>query len=74
MLGENHFSLKLYVEYVHGMNEISATRLQVVLTDSCNKQKNTLKFDCQKWTLMYRVIFVTLLSNKWQSNGVSVND
>ena len=39
MLGENHFSLKLYVEYVHGMNEISATRLQVVLTDSCNKQK-----------------------------------
>ena len=30
--------------------------------------------DCQKWTSMYPVIFVTLLTNKLQAHGVTITD
>ena len=32
------------------------------------------KNDCQKWTSMYQVIFVTLLTNKSQAQGVTITD
>ena len=35
--------------------------------------EKALKNDCQKRTSMYRVIFITLLTNKSQAHGETIN-
>ena len=53
---------------------ISATRLWLISRYSHHTLKKSLKNDCQKWTSMYRVIFVNLLTNKLQAHGVTITD
>ena len=36
--------------------------------------EKVLKNDRQKWTSIYRVIFVTLLTNKLQAHGETITD
>ena len=36
--------------------------------------EKVLKNDHQKWTSMYQVIFVTLLTNKSQAHGETITD
>ena len=53
---------------------ISATRLWLISRYIHHTLKKVVKNDWQKQTSMYRVIFVTLLTNKLQAHGVTITD
>ena len=73
------FLFKMLCCVLAWMNEylvqiISATRLWLISRYSHHTQKKCRKRNHQKQTSMYRVIFITLLTNKSQAHGEPITD